>query len=207
MLTDNWSMSRTPDRMIGIVGGSCSGKTTLEANLVGVLGNHLAIFPFDDMFVGMTALEGQQIEDWESPDLYRWDDYIQHLKDLKVGKSVVIAANSRESSEQGIATRTIEPKHFVVVTGFLALHKVEVRPIFDVSIFIDLPEAEILRRRRARSNPDSPWDSDDYIYGKLLPGHRRYVTPQRNFAAHRVDGEQSPDDLAEEVAAIIRGQT
>ena len=197
-------MSNPPERFVGITGGSCTGKTMLEHNLAATFGDRLALFPFDDMFVGRTALAGKTVTDWEDPNLYRWDDFVSHMRDLKEGRPATIIAKSRESKVAGIDSRRIEPRPIVVVVGFLALHHPEVRKLFDTTIYLDVPEDEIVRRRVARANPDSPWDSAEYIHEMLIPGHRRVVVPQREFADHILDATVSPEQLAGEVAAIIQ---
>lgn len=197
-------MLKPPERFVGITGGSCSGKTTLEHNLTAKFGDRLALFPFDDMFVGRSALAGKTITDWEDPDLYRWDDFVGHMRDLKEGRAVTIIAKSRESKAAGIDTRRIEPRPIVAVVGFLTLHHPEVRKLFDTTIYLDVPEDEIIRRRTARANPDSPWDSAEYIHGMLIPGHRRVVVPQLEFADHVLDATAPPEQLAGEIAAIIQ---
>jgi uridine kinase len=196
-------MIAQPEKMVGIAGGSCSGKTTLETSLRAKLGDAVAIFPFDDMFVGLPALEGREIDSWEDPSLYRWNDFESHVKALKLGATATIIANSRESKEAGISTRDIEPRRIVVVAGFLALHSPAARELFDLCLYIDLPETEIVRRRIGRARSDKPWDTMEYITGGLLSGHRQFVAPQRKVADYVVEGMLSQEQLANEVTAII----
>lgn len=200
---DNKCMIAKPEKMVGIAGGSCSGKTTLETNLQALMGDALSVLPFDDMFVGLPALEGRVVDTWENPSLYRWNDYERHLQELKLGRIATITANSRESTEAGVSTRNIEPRRIVVVAGFLVLHSPAIRELFDLSLYIDVPEEEIVSRRIARAKPDNPWDSTEYITGALLAGHRQFVAPQREVADHVLDGLLLPEQLASEVMAII----
>lgn len=198
-------MQTIPKRFIGIAGGSCSGKTILSNNLSARLGSDLTLFSFDDMFVGMAAVVGKGITDWGSPYLYRWNDFLSCLRELKAGRPVTILAN--ESRERKTPEKLyIQPCPSVVVYGFLALHSPEVRKLFDTTIYLDLPEAEIIRRRLDRALPDDPWDGVDYVTGGLIAGHRRYVVPQRAFAEHILDATVPPEQVASEVEVIIRGQ-
>lgn len=89
------------------------------------------------------------------------------------------------------------------MAGFLALHDEPTRALCDQRLFIDLPEEEIMRRRTERADPNSPWDTPEYINEELIPGHRQYVEPQREYADHIVDGMLDPDQLAYEVARLI----
>jgi uridine kinase len=194
---------QTPPRFIGIAGGSCSGKTILANNLTAHLGSELTLFSFDDMYVGHAAVAGKEITDWESPDLYRWDDFLDHLRDLKAGRSVTILAN--ESPERRVPEiLEIEACPVVTVFGFLALHNPEVRDLFDTTVYLDVPESEIIRRRLDRAVPGDPWGSVEYVTGDLIAGHRRVVLPQRELAEHVLDATLPPDQVADKVITIIQ---
>lgn len=197
------TQSQQPVKLIGITGGSCTGKTTLERGLTARFGDRIAIFPFDDMFVGRSALAGRVITDWEDPNLYRWDDFADHVNDLKLGRPVTIIAKSRESEAAGIDQRLIEPRPIVVVVGFLALHDPKINDLYDSRVYLDLAEEEIVRRRKERANPERPWDSDEYIKSMLIPGHRRVVLPQSELANHIIDASLSPEQVVNEVAKVI----
>ena len=197
-------MQNTP-KLIGISGGSCSGKTILGNSLADRLGNRLTRFSFDDMYVGHAALAGKNVTDWESPALYRWDDFVDHLRTLKDGRPTEIIAN--ESPERDAPEKlTIHPRPIVAVFGFLTLHNPEARELFDTTIYLDVPEDEIIRRRLNKTVPSGPWDSKDYVTGPLIEGHRRVVVPQRALAEHVLDATAPPDQVVTQAEAVIRGQ-
>ena len=168
------------------------------------LGDKVATFPFDDLFIGLDALHDTQVTDWESPDLYRWSDYRTHITALKAGREALVAALHPESAVEGISSRLIEPRPIVVVAGFLALHDAGVNNLFGTTIFIDLPEQEMIKRRLARAKPSDQWDSIEYIKNGLLSGYRRHVEPQRDVAKHVIDGTLLPEYITEVVIEIIR---
>jgi uridine kinase len=193
---------QTPTKLIGIAGGSCSGKTILGDKLVARLGDELALFSFDDMYVGHAALKGKEITDWESPDLYRWDDFFDHLRDLKAGRSVTIVAN--ESPERRTPEIVeVQTRPVVAVLGFLTLHDPKIRSLFDATVYLDVPESEIIRRRLDRATFDDPWNSVEYVTGDLIAGHRRVVLPQRELAEHVLDATLPPDRIADKMETII----
>jgi uridine kinase len=90
------------------------------------------------------------ITDLDDPLLWRWDDLRRHLADLRAGRPTVVDARSRESRTAGVTRRRIEPRPVVALIGYLALHDAALADGFDVRIYIDLPETEIVRRRRQR---------------------------------------------------------
>lgn len=66
--------------MVGVAGPTCSGKSTLERNLVVSLQDDVSILPFDDMSRGFENPSDMGLDSWEHPDCYRWEDYRQHLR-------------------------------------------------------------------------------------------------------------------------------
>ena len=189
---------------VAVTGGTCSGKTTLASGLSRRFGDELAIVPFDDLAIGRAALAaaGRTVTDWDDPGLWRWDDLRRHLADLRAGRATVIDARSRESRAAGVTSRRVEPRPVVVLVGYLALHDETLARTFDVRVYLDLPEHELVRRRVLR--PPTEENREPYVSSTLLPAHRRLVVPQRARATHVVDGMLPPDTVADEVADIIR---
>src|SRR5258708_5267688 len=123
-------MIENKNRLIGICGGSCSGKSSIT-ELLEQLRPTDTYVSFDDYFLGVEALTGQTIADWESPSLCRLDEYLNDLKQLKRGDPVRIMANSRKSSGQGIRERFIIPSKYIFVEGFLIYYLTEAAQMFD----------------------------------------------------------------------------
>ena len=87
--------------------------------------------------------------------------------------------------------------------GDLLLCTAELRELFDLTIYIDLPTEEMVRRRLKRIG-DKPWDSAEYITHKLPALHRTYVLPLRSFAQHVLDGRQTREELVSQTLRLIR---
>jgi len=162
-----------------------------------------AVFPFDDLLIGLDILLDRSTVAWEDPANYRWNDYRNHIRALRAGEAVTLDAKSPTSEEAGIETRLIDPRPIVVVAGFLALHDGKVNGLFDTTVFIDLPEDEMQARRRVRANPANPWDTEAYIADGLVTGTREHVAPQRDIAEYVLDGMKSQEELSEEVLDIM----
>ena len=192
--------------IIGIAGPTCSGKTTLERSLAISLGERMSILPFDDMSiagepgdVGATS--------WEHPDCYRWPEYRQHLRDLREGRATTVDANFWESRNEGIYKRRVEPREIIVSVGFLALYDEIAREEFDLKLYIDIPEDEIISRRAQRQRRLDPTvDPMSYILDHVLLANRQYVVPQRKHADAKIDGLQRPGHIHDEVLELIRGR-
>jgi uridine kinase len=189
---------------VAVTGGTCSGKTTLASGLSRRFGGELAVLPFDDLAIGRAVLAaaGRTVTDWDDPALWRWDDVRRHLTDLRAGRATIVDARSRESRDAGITSRRIEPRPVVVLVGYLALHDATIARTFDVRVYLDLPEDELVCRRLRRAPGEE--NREPYLSSTLLPAHRRLVVPQRARATHVVDGTLPRDTVADEVADIIR---
>ncbi|WP_179266208.1 uridine kinase family protein [Asanoa hainanensis] len=185
-----------------MTGGTCSGKTTLAAGLAARLGPALSVLSLDDLVVGRAALAGRTVTDWDDPGLWRWADLRAHLADLRAGRPTLVDARSRESRAAGVTSRLVVPAPVVALVGHLALHDELIAATFEVRVYLDLPEDELVRRRSRR--PDARWNREPYLSRTLLPAHRRLVVPQRARATHVVDATRPPDEVADEVAGIIR---
>ena len=137
-------MERVSPSLLAIAGSSCSGKDTLIQAMRRMSPTPFSVLSFDDYFVGMDRLKGQEVTDWENPNLYRYDDYVADLQTLKRGGAIKVECHSRESTLLGIRTRIVTPTRWVVVYGWLVLHSDEANQRFDRKVFLDISEEEWL---------------------------------------------------------------
>lgn len=192
-------------KLIGICGGSCSGKSTLVKALSLKLKN-LTIIHLDDFFVGKSKINVEEIKNWEDPKLYRLDEYVEVLKKIKSGKSVKIEANSREARKEGLTSRTLEPNDHVIVEGFLTFYPEAARQYFDTKIYLDISEEEIIKRRYERMESGGGKYSDEYIHVTLIQEHRKIVVPQKQYADLILNATKATDILVQEVIKFINYQ-
>jgi len=191
-------------RLIGIAGGTSTGKSTLLRSLSEKLGDKVSTLSFDDYFIGSDLYNLDDITNFEDPKLYNYKQFIHDLKALKNGNAIKIRANSRESSKAGIKERTIANKPIVVIEGWLIYYWPQARSLFDKKIFIHLSDEEICERRFARTKGTRHWDSYDYIKNKIIPGHHKYVEPQKEYADLVLDGSLTPKTLTNDVVKIVQ---
>ncbi len=197
-------MKKEAASLLGITGGSCSGKDTLVDHLELISPISFTRVDFDDYFLGTERLKGQTITDWENPALYRYSDYIRDLRSLKNGQSIEIECHSRKSVAEGVLSKVIVPKRWIVVSGFLCLFEEEAAQIFDRTVYLDLSEEEMINRRLARTSGLEGWNDQEYIQSGLSPGHRKYVLPQKHITGILVlDGTLPTQQLAQSVLELM----
>lgn len=198
-------MEKETSKLIGIAGGSCSGKTTLVRALHERLRYKITPLSFDDYFVDLEALP-KAVTDFETPNLYHYDRLASDLTALKAGKTVEIQCNSDEAIEEGITSRIVVPSENIVLEGFLIFHEPKTRALFDIKIFIDIPEEELVKRRlkRGRGKEHITWNTPEYINSKVLPGHRKFVLPQKKYADVVCDGMKPTNQLLDEILIYLK---
>lgn len=172
---------------VGLAGPSCSGKTTLAREIVRRCPQEITWLSFDEYWINIIPkLKVDELPDWENPESYDAARFIKDLQALKRGK------------------RTTTQSNLLLVEGFLIYHSPISRACFDKKIFIDLPEEEIIKRRLVRSKTTfGVNDEGEYINRMLLPGLRRWVYPQRQYADLILDGFKPVDELAQEVLRFL----
>ncbi|HUW24116.1 MAG TPA: AAA family ATPase [Patescibacteria group bacterium] len=185
--------------LVGICGGSCSGKTALVKELQAKLLDKIAVVSFDDYFLGADKLDYEKVTDWESPNLYDYEKFIDDLSRLKQGQEIRFESHSRESDDEGIKEKTVPPKALTIVEGFLIYYHPVARSFFDKRIFIELPEDEILKRRIARRKGNKHWDNSQYLKTKFLESQRKFVFPQKKYADLVMDGNEPVGVLVEKI--------
>ncbi len=175
---------------IGIAGGSGSGKSTLAVALCKKYPDRCAVVHLDDYFVSTAeAPKLAGFTNWDHPDAIRFDDLLRDLQMLKnnlpirvMTKSELYNPEYRAESKNKIEY-TIAPKPIIILEGYLALHDPRIREMLDYKIYLDLSIEESAKRRSANKFALDP----DYFSQILVPMHRQYVEPTRQYADLVVD--------------------
>lgn len=186
-------------RIIGIAGGSGSGKTTIVRKIVESLpAGSVAVVPQDSYYNDTTSMtpEERKSINFDHPDAFDWQLLIKHLKALKAGKSVEQPTYSYLLSNRLEATIHVEPKPVIIVEGIMTLVNKELRDMMDLKIFIDADANERLNRNISRDTKERGRTVDMVMerYQKVMkPMHEQFIEPTKQFAdiiLHNHDGEE-----------------
>lgn len=184
-------------RLIGIAGGTASGKTTLASALARRLD---AVLVAHDRYYFTARAE----TNFDHPDALDNDQLTDHLRELKRGQPVRLPQYdfSRHQRSPESEWDHVTPKPTVIVEGILLFAIEPLRSLFDVSIFVEAPDDLRLMRRLRRDIAErgrTAHDVLDQYETTVRPMHERYVAPSRIHAHHVVDGtapiEQTLDRL------------
>jgi len=181
------SVSQRPF-LIGVAGGSSSGKTTISERLAEIMGvEHLARIELDSYYadLGDLPMEQRRVIDYDHPDAFDWRLLNDHLAALTNGASVQVPIYDYVEHNRSDQTRTVDPAKVVVVDGILVFWDRVLRERFDLKIFVDTGADIRLIRRIQRDVAERGRTVDDIIEQYLTtvkPAHDRFIEPSKVHA-------------------------
>ncbi len=173
--------------IIGIAGGSGSGKTTITERLVEAFGDQVTVIRHDDYYKAQTEkpMEERVKQNYDCPDAFDTDLMAEHLAALKGGESIDCPVYDYMVHDRSDRVRRVDPRPVLIIDGILVLAEPALRDLMDIKIFVDTDaDIRILRRiRRDVHERNRTMDSviDQYL-ATVKPMHEQYVEPSRKHA-------------------------
>ncbi len=203
-------MSNNNCKVIAISGGSGSGKTTLANKIMTLFEEkECEIISQDNYYIDLSEKfdhDGGSLN-FDHPDMLEFSLLANHLKKLKENKEVMIPTYDFSTHSRKKDTQKINPKKIILVDGILILNSKELVDIFDLKIFIDVPDKIRLERRMFRDINERERTADGVINQwekQVLPMHKKYVETSAKFANIIVSGENKIEDNARELFLKIK---
>ena len=174
--------------IIGIAGGSGSGKSTVARNVAGQIGaQSVAFIDMDAYYLNFAhlQLEERRKVNWDHPDAFDFDLLVAQLERLAEGVAVEKPVYDFVSHTRSPATERVEPSDVVVVDGILLFVDERVRGLCDVKVFVDAEaDVRLIRRiRRDMKKRARPWDEILHQYETTVgPMHLQFVEPSKRYA-------------------------
>jgi uridine kinase len=174
--------------IVGIAGGSSSGKTTVTRQIATALGEaNIALLQHDSYYKDLAQFGGKQPSEinFDHPDAYDTTLLIQHLGELKNGKTIRQPVYSYTTYRRTGEEKCVEPKRIIIVEGILIFFEPELRDIIDVKVFVDTDDDErVLRRiRRDVLERGRTVESVTKQYMETVkPMHLEFVEPTKRWA-------------------------
>jgi uridine kinase len=174
--------------IIGIAGGTGSGKTTVVKKLAAALPPHyVAVVPLDSYYndtTGMTDEERRAIN-FDHPDAFDWKLLIKQVNELRAGKAIEQPTYSYIMSNRLKETVHVEPKPVIIIEGIMTLINRKLREMMDLKIYVDTDDDERLIRNIQRDVLERGRTVDMVIdrYLKVLkPMHEQFIEPTKKYA-------------------------
>jgi uridine kinase len=176
-----------PSILIGIAGGSASGKTTVVDRLVEHLGADLvSVIQHDRYYRDVPALPDERTaRNYDHPDALETDLLVSHLMALRAGRAVHAPTYDFAHHRRRPALHRIEPRPAIVVEGILVLAEPRLVSVMDLKVFVDTPEAIRFARRLQRDVAERGRNAASVAaqYAATVhPMHHRFVEPSRVHA-------------------------
>jgi len=189
---DSRPTSKDSDRfrpfVIGVAGGTCSGKTTVAERLVATVGlDRLALIKQDAYYIERThqAFEERAAANYDHPDAFDWELMTSQLTQLLSGETIPVPVYDYADHNRSAEVELISPTRIIVFEGILALFDSSLREHFDLKIFVDT-DADIRLSRRLRRDVAERGRTHDSIINQYLttvrPSHVQFIEPSKRHA-------------------------
>ena len=174
--------------IIGIAGGTGSGKTTVVRKIAKALPPHCAaVIPLDSYYNDTSDLtpEERKAINFDHPDAFDWKLLTEHIKKLKNGEAIEQPTYSYIESNRQKETIHVEPKPVIIIEGIMTLHYKKLRDMMDLKIFV-YTDSDVRLIRNIRRDVVERGRTVDMVldrYEKVLkPMHEQFIEPTKKFA-------------------------
>ena len=174
--------------IIGIAGGTGSGKTKVVKHIAQALPPHcVAVVPLDSYYNDTTNLtpEERKAINFDHPDAFDWKLLSEQIRMLKNGEAIEQPTYSYIESNRLKETIHVEPKPVIIIEGIMTLHYKRLRDMMDLKIFVDT-DSDVRLIRNIRRDVVERGRTVDMVldrYEKVLkPMHEQFIEPTKKFA-------------------------
>lgn len=174
--------------IIGIAGGTGSGKTTVVRKIVESLPEGtVSVIPQDSYYNDQShmTLEDRKKTNFDHPNAFEWSLLSKQIEDLKNGKAIEQPTYSYITCTRLPETVHVEPKEVIIVEGIMALYDKTLRDQMDLKIFVDAGSDERLLRVITRDIAERGHPLDmliDKYRNVLKPMHDEFIEPTKQYA-------------------------
>lgn len=174
--------------LIGIAGGTGSGKTTVVRKIVEALPpNHVAVVPLDSYYNDTSEMteEERHAINFDHPDAFDWKLLIKQVNELREGESIEQPTYSYLKCNRLPETIHVEPRPVIIIEGIMTLLNKRLREMMDLKVFVDCDPDERLIRNIQRDTIERGRDVNMVVQrylDVLKPMHEQFIEPTKRFA-------------------------
>ena len=173
--------------VIGIAGGTGSGKTTLMKNIISTYGDDVTVLSHDNYYHRRDELTYEQrcLINYDEPAALETDLMARHLDKLRQGEAIDCPVYDFTQHNRSNDTVRIEPKPVIIVEGILIFENQPLRELMDIKIFVDT-DADVRLCRRIKRDVNKRGRTLESVLMQyqttVKPMHEKYVEPSKKFA-------------------------
>lgn len=173
--------------IIGIAGGTGSGKSTFTNRVKAMFGEDVTVIYHDNYYREHDDIpfEERKKINYDHPDSLETELLLEHLKMLKAGKSVICPVYDFSQHNRSKNFTEIKPSNIIILEGILIFADERLRDLLDIKIFVDADADERILRRVRRDMVERGRDIDnimDQYLTTVKPMHYLYIEPTRHYA-------------------------
>lgn len=174
--------------IIGITGGSASGKTYFLKSLLSHFDDsQICLISQDNYYktLNNVPIDENGIENFDLPEAIDFKLFAEHIKDLKAGKVVRKEEYNFNSKSAPKVILEFKPAPIIVVEGIFVFHDPEVSSLLNLKVFIDAKEHIKIKRRIIRDNNERGYDLTDVLYrweNHVAPTYEKFIKPTKQDA-------------------------
>lgn len=173
--------------IIGIAGGTGSGKSTFTNRLKQEFNEHVSVVYHDNYYRAHDDIPMQERRrlNYDHPDAFETELLLEHLSQLKHGHGIECPTYDYSLHNRAEGTISIEPKKVILLEGILVLYDERLRNMLDIKVFVDADADERILRRILRDTKERGRDVENIIEQYLTtvkPMHNLYVEPTKVYA-------------------------
>lgn len=199
--------------VIGVAGGSGSGKSTVTREVLASVGPGMAaVVMQDDYYLDQPELSFEERckLNYDHPDAFDWPLLMQHLADLRAGKAIEMPLYDFTVHRRSDKTITVQPAPIIVVEGLFALFDPALRKMMSLKVFVDTAADVRFIRRLQRDMAERGRSAESVIHQYLetvRPMHKQFIEPtKRNAHVILPHGANGPavDMITTKAVSFIR---
>src|SRR6185295_4297861 len=181
-------MDNSVNLIIGICGGTGSGKTTVAKSILQAVSTGDVVFIQQDSYyrnLKDLPLDYRQLANFDHPDALDNDLLVNHIRKLKAGEAIELPLYDFKTHNRLNETRVVEPKPIVIVEGILIFVDPRVLKQLDIKVFVDTPDDIRFIRRLRRDVAERGRTVESVIEQYLAtvrPMHMQFVEPSKRYA-------------------------
>jgi len=196
--------------IIGITGGSGSGKTSLLKMLRDEFSSgELAILTQDNYYKHREEqfVDQEGIQNFDLPTSIILEEYCADLKKLREGNVVERLEYTYNNEKHNPSNIRIEPARVIITEGLFIMHLEEVRVLLDMSIYVEVNDVLKLKRRILRDKVERNYPLEDVLYRyehHVLPAYKKYIQPYKAESNIIINNNANMDAAMQMIVGYVR---
>ena len=197
--------------IIGITGGSGSGKTCIVRDLMTAMADEVTFLSQDDYYIPreQQVFDDEGVQNFDLPTSINIQAFVVDMKKLIAGKTVTRTEYVFNNENATPRDLIFEPTSVLIVEGLFILHVPEIVELLDLSIFVHARDDQKISRRIVRDQIERNYPLEDVLYRyehHVMPSYLDYILPYKDIADLVINNNVTYDHALEVIKTFIKSQ-